>query len=47
MIITGNLNLNKYKVDDLVKMKKANLMLLTEGVNPDGSRSQDRCKVHL
>ena len=47
MIITGNLNLNKYKVDDLVKMKKANLMLLTEGVNPDGSRITDRCKIHL
>lgn len=44
MIITGNLNLNKYKVDDLVKMKKANLMLLTEGVNPDGSKSQTDAK---
>ena len=44
MIITGNLNLNKYNVDDLVKMKKANLMLLTEGVNPDGSKSQTDAK---
>lgn len=44
MIITGNLNLNKYKTDDLIKMKKANLMLLTEGVNPDGSKSQTDAK---
>ena len=44
MVITGNLNLNKYKTDDLIKMKKANLMLLTEGTNPDGSKSQTDAK---
>ncbi len=44
LIITGDLNLKKYTVDDLTKMKKANLMLLANGINPDGSRSQTDAK---
>lgn len=44
LVITGNLNLQKYSVKDMVEMKKANLLLLSDGINPDGSRSQTDAK---
>lgn len=44
LVITGDLNLQKYSVRDMVEMKKANLLLLSDGINPDGSRSQTDAK---
>lgn len=44
LIVTGDLNLKKYTVKDMVEMKKANLLMLTSGMNPDGSRSQTDAK---
>lgn len=44
LVITGDLNLKKYSVKDLADMKKANLLLLASGMNPDGSRSQTDAK---
>ena len=44
LVITGDLNLQKYSVKDMVEMKKANLLLLSDGINPDGSRSQTDAK---
>lgn len=44
LVISGDLNLQKYSVKDMVEMKKANLLLLSAGVNPDGSRSQTDAK---
>lgn len=44
LVITGDLNLQKYTVKELVEMKKANLLLLTNGINPDGSKSQTDAK---
>lgn len=44
LVITGDLNLRKYTVKELVEMKKANLLLLSSGINPDGSREQTDAK---
>lgn len=44
LVISGDLNLQKYSVKDMVEMKKANLLLLASGVNPDGSREQTDAK---
>lgn len=44
LVITGDLNLQKYSVSDLAEMKKANLLLLANGINPDGSKSQTDAK---
>lgn len=44
LVITGDLNLQKYSVRDLAEMKKANLLLLSNGINPDGSKSQTDAK---
>lgn len=43
LVISGQLNLNQ-SVDDLIKMKDANLLLLKNGINPDGSQSQTDAK---
>lgn len=40
LVISGDLRLDKYSVDDMVKMKEANMLLLSNGVNPDGSKSK-------
>lgn len=40
LVISGDLNLSRYSVKDMVEMKKANLLLLANGQNPDGSKSQ-------
>ena len=40
LVISGDLDLGKYSVDDYIKMKRNNLLLLRNGVNPDGSRSE-------
>lgn len=40
LVISGDLDLGKYSVDDYVKMKRNNLLLLRNGINPDGSRSE-------
>lgn len=40
LVISGDLDLAKYKTADLIAMKKANMLLLANGVNPDGSKSQ-------
>ena len=44
LVISGDLDLGKYTVKDLVDMKKANLLALSNGVNPDGSKSQTDAK---
>ena len=44
LVITGDLNLQKYTVKELIEMKKANLLLLSSGINPDGSREQTDAK---
>lgn len=44
LVITGDLNLQKYSVSDLAEMKRANLLLLANGINPDGSKSQTDAK---
>lgn len=40
LVISGDLDLGKYSVDDYIKMKRNNLLLLRNGINPDGSRSE-------
>lgn len=40
LVISGDLDLGKYSVDDYAKMKRNNLLLLRNGINPDGSRSE-------
>jgi len=44
LVISGDINLQGYSVDDVVKMKNSNLLLLKSGINPDGSRSQTEAK---
>ena len=44
LVITGDLNLQRYSVKEMVEMKKANLLMLSDGINPDGSRSQTDAK---
>lgn len=39
LVVTGDLNLKQYSVKEVIEMKKANLLLLANGVNPDGSKS--------
>lgn len=40
LVISGDLDLMKYTVKEMIEMKKANLLLLANGINPDGSKSQ-------
>lgn len=40
LVISGNLDTAKLSVADAVAMKKANLLILENGINPDGSTSQ-------
>lgn len=40
LVISGDLDLNKYTTAELIAMKNANMLLLANGVNPDGSKSQ-------
>lgn len=40
LVITGDLDLRRYSVKEVIEMKKANLLLLSNGINPDGSKSQ-------
>lgn len=40
LVISGDLDMEQYSVADVVAMKRANLLLLANGVNPDGSKSQ-------
>lgn len=40
LVISGDLNLERYSVDELRQMKDSNMLLLTNGINPDGSKSQ-------
>ena len=40
LVISGDLDLQKYTVKELVDMKKANMLLLSSGINADGSRTQ-------
>ena len=44
LVVSGDLDLSKYTVKEVVEMKKANLLLLANGVNPDGSKSQTDAK---
>lgn len=44
LVITGDPNLQKYSVKEMAEMKKANLMLLSSGLNPDGSREKTDAK---
>lgn len=40
LVISGDLSLSKYTVKDMIAMKKANMLLLENGINPDGSKTQ-------
>lgn len=40
LVITGDLDLSKYSVKEVIEMKRSNLLLLANGINPDGSKSQ-------
>lgn len=44
LVITGDLDMSKYSVSDVIAMKKSNLLLLANGINPDGSKSQTDAK---
>lgn len=44
LVISGDLDLGKYTVKEVIEMKKANLLLLANGINPDGSKSQTDAK---
>lgn len=44
LVISGDLNMSRYSAKDVVEMKRANLLLLENGVNPDGSKSQTDAK---
>ena len=44
LVVSGDLNLNRYSAKDVIDMKRSNLMLLKNGVNPDGSKSQTDAK---
>ena len=44
LIVSGDLDLSKYTVKEIIDMKKANLLLLANGINPDGSKSQTDAK---
>lgn len=44
LAITGDLNMNKYTVQDMIDMKNANMLLLSNGINPDGSKTQTDAK---
>lgn len=44
LVISGDLNLYKYSVKEMIEMKKANLLLLKNGMNPDGSAAQTDAK---
>ncbi len=41
LVISGDLNLRKYSVKDMIDMKRANMLLLSNGINPDGSEDSD------
>lgn len=44
LVISGDLNLGQYSAKDVIDMKRANLLLLKNGINPDGSKSQTDAK---
>lgn len=44
LAITGDIDLGKYSMADMAAMKKANMLLLANGINPDGSKSQTDAK---
>lgn len=44
LVVSGDLDLVRYTVKEMIEMKKANLLLLANGVNPDGSKSQTDAK---
>ena len=44
LVISGDLDRDRYSVKEIIEMKKANLLLLESGINPDGSRTQTEAK---
>lgn len=40
LVISGDINSSKYSVKDTIDMKRANLLILSSAVNPDGSKSK-------
>lgn len=44
LVVSGDLDLSRYTAEEVIKMKKANLLLLANGVNSDGSKSQTDAK---
>jgi phage portal protein, SPP1 family len=44
LVISGDLDMGRYSVKEVIEMKRANLLLLANGVNPDGSKSQTDAK---
>lgn len=44
LAITGDLDMNRYTVQDMIDMKNANMLLLSNGINPDGSKTQTDAK---
>lgn len=44
LVISGDLDMCGYSVKEIIEMKKANLLLLKHGINPDGSTAQTDAK---
>lgn len=40
LVVSGDLDMGRYSVSDVIAMKRANLLLLKNNLNPDGSRTQ-------
>lgn len=44
LVVSGDLDMEQYSVSDVIAMKKANLLILKNGINPDGSKTQTDAK---
>lgn len=44
LAISGDIDLGRYSMADMAAMKKANMLLLANDINPDGSKSQTDAK---
>lgn len=40
LVISGDLDMSRYSIKDVIEMKRMNLLLLNNAVNPDGSKTQ-------
>jgi SPP1 family phage portal protein len=44
LVISGDLDMGRYTVSDIAEMKRANVLLLNNGVNADGSKAETDAK---